>query len=221
MQKNRILCVDSDQNTLDVLTLNLEAYGYQTVTASVGKDVSTADVSLVILDLQLSDMSGFDLLKKLRSTSTVPIMVLSALSDDDDIVQALTMGADDYMTKPFSTRELIARVKALLRRCADYPEEDIIRVGPLLIDSGSFAAYRNGEKLSLTLKEYELLKVLAEAPGKVLTRDFLLDRIWGYEFYGEARTVDVYISQIRVKLGDDANMIETVRGIGYKMNSTA
>ena len=131
----------------------------------------------------------------------------------------LELGADDYITKPFSVRELIARVKALLRRAAPQNEEEgILHVGGLTIDVGNYEAFRNGEKLSLTLKEFELLKLLVLSRGKVLTRDFLLDRIWGYEFYGETRTVDVHIRHIRQKLGDDAHYIETIRGVGYKFN---
>ena len=136
--------------------------------------------------------------------------MLTAKGDEVDKILGLELGADDYITKPFSVRELIARVKALLRRAAPQNEEEgILHVGGLTIDVGNYEAFRNGEKLSLTLKEFELLKLLVLCRGKVLTRDFLLDRIWGYEFYGETRTVDVHIRHIRQKLGDDAHYIET------------
>ena len=141
------------------------------------------------------------------------------MGDEVDKILGLELGADDYIVKPFSVRELIARVKALLRRAAPQNEEEgILHVGGLTIDVGNYEAFRNGEKLSLTLKEFELLKLLVLSRGKVLTRDFLLDRIWGYEFYGETRTVDVHIRHIRQKLGDDAHYIETIRGVGYKFN---
>ena len=145
--------------------------------------------------------------------------MLTAKGDEVDKILGLELGADDYITKPFSVRELIARVKALLRRAAPQNEEEgILHVGGLTIDVGNYEAFRNGEKLSLTLKEFELLKLLVISRGKVLTRDYLLDRIWGYEFYGETRTVDVHIRHIRQKLGDDAHYIETIRGVGYKFN---
>ena len=226
MQKPMILCVDDEQNILDLLAFNLTSSGYEVMTAATGAAAltSAASASLVLLDLMLPDQSGFEVLKALRAnpaTAAIPVIVVTATDAESDTVRCFEMGADDYMTKPFSVRELTARVKAVLRRTADTETTDIIRIGPLTIDSGNYEAYRNGEKITLTLKEYELLKLLAECPGKVLTRDFLLDRIWGYEFYGETRTVDVHIRHIRMKLGDDAGMIETVRGVGYKMTSTA
>ena len=159
-------------------------------------------------------------LKSTSTTSDIPIIMLTAKGDEVDKILGLELGADDYITKPFSVRELIARVKALLRRATPAGSgSGLIKIGSLTIDPENYEAFRNGEKLQLTLKEFELLKQLASTPGKVLTRDFLLDRIWGYEFYGETRTVDVHIRHIRQKLGDDQYMIETVRGVGYKMTA--
>ncbi len=228
MQKPLILCVDDEPNILDLLTFNLEMSGYETISSRYGKDAislaAEAAPSLVILDLGLPDASGLDVLKALRAspvTLDIPVIVLTASDSEVDTVLAFELGADDYVKKPFGVRELLARVKAVLRRSGDASASDIIRVGPLTIDSGNYEVFRKDSKLSLTLKEYELLKLLASTPGKVLTRDFLLDRIWGYEFYGETRTVDVHIRHIRAKLGDDANLIETVRGVGYKMRATA
>ena len=226
MQKPMILLVDDEQNILDLLAFNLGSSGYGTVTAATGREAlaAAASAQLVILDLNLPDMSGYDVLKSLRAnphTAGTPVIILTVTDNETDAVLCFEMGADDYITKPFSMRELLARVKAVLRRSTDTEVDDIIRIGPLTIDSGNYEAYRNGEKITLTLKEYELLKLLAECPGKVLTRDFLLDRIWGYEFYGETRTVDVHIRHIRMKLGEDAGMIETVRGVGYKMTASA
>ena len=228
MQKPLILCVDDEPNILDLLTFNLEMSGYETISSRYGKDAislaAEAAPSLVILDLGLPDASGLDVLKALRAspvTLDIPVIVLTASDSEVDTVLAFELGADDYVKKPFGVRELLARVKAVLRRSGDASASDIIRVGPLTIDSGNYEVFRKDSKLSLTLKEYELLKLLASTPGKVLTRDFLLDRIWGYEFYGETRTVDVHIRHIRAKLGDDANLIETVRGVGYNMRATA
>ena len=227
MSKPYILCVDDEQNILDLLSFNLEASGYSVLTAATGADaISTAlngAPSLVLLDLMLPDMSGMEVVKALRAdpiTATTPIIVLTAADSEADTLRAFELGADDYVKKPFGIRELMARVKAVLRRSTDPTPDALIRIGPLTIDSDNYEAFRNGEKLALTLKEYELLKLLATSAGKVLTRDFLLDRIWGYEFYGETRTVDVHIRHLRQKLGDDADMIETVRGVGYKLRAT-
>ena len=218
MQERKILCIDPNQNILDLLTFNLEASGYIVETNTTGQGALSTDASLILLDPQLPDISGWDLLSSIEKT---PIVILSENSDEDAIVQAFELGCVDYILKPFSVRELLARVKAVLRRFDNYPVDELIRVGSITIDSENYEAYRNNEKLQLTLKEYELLKLLAETPGRVLTRDFLLDRIWGYEFYGETRTVDVHIRHIRMKLGDDAGMIETVRGVGYRMTASA
>ena len=227
MQKPLILCVDDEQNILDLLTVNLEGAGYEVAAATCGRDAlelaEQQTPSLVLLDLMLPDMSGMDVLKALRAnpaTTAVPVVILTATDGEVDTVLAFELGADDYVTKPFGVRELMARVKAVLRRSIGSTGDELIKVGPLTIDSENYEAFRNNEKLALTLKEYELLKLLASTPGKVLTRDFLLDRIWGYEFYGETRTVDVHIRHIRAKLGEDADMIETVRGVGYKMRAT-
>ena len=218
MQEKKILCIDPNQNILDLLTFNLEASGYIVETNTTGQGALSTDASLILLDPQLPDISGWDLLSSIEKT---PIIILSEDNDEDAIVQAFELGCVDYIAKPFSVRELLARVKAVLRRFDNYPVDELIRVGSITIDSENYEAYRNNEKLQLTLKEYELLKLLAETPGRVLTRDFLLDRIWGYEFYGETRTVDVHIRHIRMKLGDDAGMIETVRGVGYRMTASA
>ena len=218
MQERKILCIDPNQNILDLLTFNLEASGYIVETNTTGQGALSTDASLILLDPQLPDISGWDLLSSIEKT---PIVILSENAEEDAIVQAFELGCVDYILKPFSVRELLARVKAVLRRFDNYPVDELIRVGSITIDSENYEAYRNNEKLQLTLKEYELLKLLAETPGRVLTRDFLLDRIWGYEFYGETRTVDVHIRHIRMKLGDDAGMIETVRGVGYRMTASA
>ena len=219
MLQKKILCIDSAQNYLDLLTFNLEASGYSVETNNTGQNVISTDAALVLLDPHLPDFSGYDLLSTTKNRP--PVIILSEDASEDAIVNAFDLGAVDYIIKPFSIRELLARIRAVLRRYDNYPVDELIRVGPITIDSDNFEAFRNDQKLELTLKEYELLKLLASAPGKVLTRDYLLDRIWGYEFYGETRTVDVHIRHIRMKLGDDAQMIETVRGVGYKMTATA
>ena len=228
MMKPLILCVDDEPNLLDLLTFNLEASGYSTLTATYGKDGIAQAVesapALVILDLGLPDISGLEVIKALRAnprTASLPIIILTATDSEVDAVLAFELGADDLVLKPFGIRELLARVKAVLRRTKGPAPEDKIQVGPLTIDSENYEAFRNGEKLVLTLKEFELLHLLAERSGRVLTRDFLLDHIWGNDYYGETRTVDVHIRPIRQKLGTDADMIETVRGVGYRMAASA
>jgi two-component system alkaline phosphatase synthesis response regulator PhoP len=190
-------------------------------TTRTGLEFVNSNADLVILDIQLPDINGLELIKTIRSISAVPILVLTESTEEADAVLAFEYGADDFMTKPFSTRELVSRVRAILRRSSTGDPDEKIKVGPIMIDSENYEAFRNGEKMILTLKEYELLKALASSPGRVLSRDFLLDRIWGHEYYGETRTVDVHIRHIRQKLGDDAGMIETVRGVGYKLTTTA
>ena len=219
MLRKKILCIDSAKNYLDLLTFNLEASGYSVETNNTGQNVISTDAALVLLDPHLPDFSGYDLLSTTKNRP--PVIILSEDASEEAIVNAFDLGAVDYIIKPFSIRELLARIRAVLRRYDNYPVDELIRVGPITIESDNYEAFRNDQKLELTLKEYELLKLLASAPGKVLTRDYLLDRIWGYEFYGETRTVDVHIRHIRMKLGDDAHMIETVRGVGYKMTATA
>ena len=214
----KILCVDTNQSYLDLLTFNLQSAGYTVETDNTGQNLLSTDAHLILLDPHLPDYSGFNFLPTLNN---IPVIILSEDKSEDAIVNAFECGAVDYITKPFSIRELLTRIKAIFRRFDSYPDEEPIRVGPITIDAENYEAFRNDEKLQLTLKEYELLKVLAKASGKVMTRDFLLDRIWGYEFYGETRTVDVHIRHIRMKLGDDAHIIETVRGVGYKMTAIA
>ncbi|MBR0464803.1 MAG: response regulator transcription factor [Clostridia bacterium] len=226
MANELILCVDDEAHILELLTFNLEATGYRVVTTANGEDALTVcqhdRPALILLDLMLPGIDGVEVCRRLKSqtnTQDIPIIMLTAKGDEVDKILGLELGADDYITKPFSVRELVARVKALLRRAATQnDDEGILHVGSITIDPSNYEAHRNGEKLSLTLKEFELLKLLVISRGKVLTRDFLLDRIWGYEFYGETRTVDVHIRHIRQKLGDDAHYIETIRGVGYKFN---
>ncbi len=224
MANELILAVDDEAHILELLSFNLEASGYRVVTAATGEDALVVCAherpAMVLLDIMLPGIDGMEVCRRLKSaptTADIPIIMLTAKGDEVDKILGLELGADDYITKPFSVRELIARVKALLRRAAPPANDGSVKIGPLTIDSANYEAFRNGEKLHLTLKEFELLKLLAQNPGKVLTRDFLLDRIWGYEFYGETRTVDVHIRHIRQKLGEDAYLVETIRGVGYKM----
>lgn len=224
MPSDIILAVDDEVHILELISFNLKAAGYHVVTALTGEEaLKRCEVerpSLVLLDIMLPGIDGLEVCRRLkgdRMTSNIPIIMLTARGDEVDKILGLELGADDYITKPFSVRELAARVKSLLRRVAPQQESEpqTLRSGDIMIDITNYEAFKGGEKLSLTLKEFELLKVLVLSRGKVLTRDFLLDRIWGYEYYGETRTVDVHIRHLRQKLGEEP-YIETVRGVGYR-----
>ena len=224
MPSDTILAVDDEVHILELISFNLKAAGYHVVTALTGEEaLKRCEVerpSLVLLDIMLPGIDGLEVCRRLkgdRMTSNIPIIMLTARGDEVDKILGLELGADDYITKPFSVRELAARVKSLLRRVAPQQESEpqTLRSGDIMIDITNYEAFKGGEKLSLTLKEFEILKVLVLSRGKVLTRDFLLDRIWGYEYYGETRTVDVHIRHLRQKLGEEP-YIETVRGVGYR-----
>lgn len=232
MAGENILIVDDEVHIVELIKYNLESNGYKTYAAYDGQEALRAvdenDIDLIILDLMLPIIDGIEVCKTLKrkeSKADIPIIMLTAKGEEFDRILGLELGADDYITKPFSIRELVARVKVILRRSrAEKTPGDIIRIGSLSIDSSKHEATKDGEKLDLTLKEFELLKYLVTNRGKVLTREFLLDRIWGYEYYGETRTVDVHIRHLRQKLEDDdknPRFIETIRGIGYKFNDMA
>lgn len=229
MAGESILIVDDEIHIVELIKYNLESNGYKTYTAYDGLEalrmVEENNVDLIILDLMLPVIDGLEVCKTLKrkeSKADIPIIMLTAKGEEFDKILGLELGADDYITKPFSVRELIARVKVILRRSTmDQTPGDILRIGPLIIDSSKHEALKNGERLDLTLKEFELLKYLITNRGKVLTRELLLDRIWGYEYFGETRTVDVHIRHLRQKLEEDdknPKFIETIRGIGYKFN---
>ncbi len=224
MPNETILAVDDEAHILELISFNLKAAGYYVITATTGEEAlkrcETERPSLVLLDIMLPGIAGLEVCRRLkgdRLTANIPIIMLTARGDEVDKILGLELGADDYITKPFSVRELAARVKTLLRRVAPHAESEpqMLRAGDILIDITNYEAFKGNEKLGLTLKEFELLKVLILSRGKVLTRDFLLDRIWGYEYYGETRTVDVHIRHLRQKLGEEP-YIETVRGVGYR-----
>ena len=231
MSKPTILVVDDERHIVELVRFNLEKEGYRVITAQDGKEAcslaSAEKPDLIILDVMLPEMDGFEVCRVIQRDSTisdVPIIMLTARTEELDKVLGLEIGADDYITKPFSPRELLARVKARLRRSAKkspkLPDDNgVIRTDGLVIDPQRFEVSLEGEKLDLTPKEFELIRFLARSPGRVLTRDYLLENIWGYEYLGDTRTVDVHIRHLRQKIeSDPANpqYIETVRGIGYK-----
>ncbi|HHT96102.1 MAG TPA: response regulator [Clostridia bacterium] len=221
---HKILVVDDEKNIVDILKYNLEKEGYDVICAYDGKEAIFQALKhkpdLILLDIMLPEYDGFVVCRKLRESTTVPIIMLSAKSEELDKVIGLEMGADDYMTKPFSARELIARVKSNLRRVSyanvDNSELLSFKIRDLEVDEGKCEVLKNGQVLELTAREFELLVFFMRNPEKVFSREFLLDKIWDYEYYGEMRTVDVTVSRLREKLSGDPNeYIVTKRGMGY------
>ena len=228
MNQKRILVVDDEEHILELIKFNLEKNGYEVSTRDNGQDcidfLKENEVDLVVLDVMLPDMDGLEVCKNIRRIERVekiPIIMLTAKSEETDRILGLELGADDYMTKPFSVRELIARIKAVLRRSDDGKRvrSGSLKVRDLEMDTEKHEVTLAGEPIDLTLKEFELLKILIENRGKVLSRNLLLDEVWGYDYFGETRTVDVHIRHLRKKIKDDESgeYIETIRGVGYKM----
>ncbi|MBZ4686426.1 MAG: two-component system, OmpR family, alkaline phosphatase synthesis response regulator PhoP [Clostridia bacterium] len=223
MQK--ILIVDDEENIVELIEYNLKNAGFKTICAMNGEDAlelaGKENPDLIILDVMMPSMDGFDVVRALRRESKVPVLMLTARTDEFDRVLGLELGADDYLTKPFSMRELIARVKAILRRTEKEQKEEKnqIKAGPIFMDIDSHKVFVNEEEIQLTAKEYELLKLFITNKGRVFTREELLDKLWGYDYYGDTRTIDVHVRHLREKLETDSKKpeyIKTVRGVGYK-----
>jgi DNA-binding response OmpR family regulator len=223
MSKEIILVVDDEPHIIELAALYLKNEGYQVVTAPDGEQamaqIEAAHPALLVLDLMLPEINGWEVCRRVRATSRLPIIMLTARSDDVDKIVGLELGADDYLTKPFNPRELVARVKAVLRRFEPPPAQagEVLQAGPLTVDPGRREARLNGQLLDLRAKEFDLLRVLVEHKGMVLSREQLLDQAWGFDFYGETRTVDVHIAHLRQYLGAGPLTIETVWGVGYKL----
>lgn len=230
MQK--ILIIEDEPNIRELVLYNLNQNGYEGIGAEDGIQglalVESEKPDLILLDIMLPGKNGYDICKELREKGNkTPIIMLTAKNEEIDKVLGLEFGADDYIAKPFSTRELMARIKAVLRRYDNSTErgkngdaQKEIKIGDLSINVDSHEVMIAGKPLDLTLKEFDLLRVLAENQGRVMTRDQLLDRVWGFEYFGETRTVDVHVRYLRKKLengNNEGKYIQTVRGIGYKM----
>jgi DNA-binding response OmpR family regulator len=217
-----ILVVDDEANIADLVELYLRKEGFRVLKAATGEDGLAAAKRerprLVVLDVGLPGIDGLEVCKRLQADGNVPVIFLTARDSEIDRILGLEIGADDYLTKPFSPRELVARVKAILRR-TDGPAAapDVIEVGGAVVDLGRREVTANGAVVDFTAKEFELLRYLAEHRGRALSRQQILDGVWGYGWYGDARTVDVHVAQVRKKLGD-AVAITTVRGIGYRLD---
>jgi DNA-binding response OmpR family regulator len=222
MERGTILVVDDEPNIADLVELYLRRDGYRVVKAATGEEVAGAVSShrprLVVLDVGLPDIDGLEVCRRLRQTSAIPVIFLTARDTEIDRVLGLELGADDYVTKPFSPPELVARVKAVLRRAdGATPTAELVQVGAVTIDAGRREVRVGEEPVAFTGKEFDLLKFLAERPGLAMSRQQILDGVWGHDWYGDARTVDVHIAQVRKKLSDSVR-IDTVRGVGYRLD---
>lgn len=235
--RKKILIVDDEKPIVDLLIYNLEKEGYETISAYDG--ISAVDIALkekpdlILLDIMLPKQDGLTVCKKIKHSYNVPILILTAKGEEIDKILGLELGADDYITKPFSVRELIARIKANLRKTenmisieeAESKKEENknkIIIGELCIDLEKFEITLSGKEIDLTLREFEVLKYLAQQPGQVVTREVLLEKVWGYEYYGDIRTVDVTVRRIREKIEKDTSVpkiLVTKRGVGYYIST--
>ena len=238
LDKKTILIVDDEKTIVDMLVINLQKEGYNTLEANDGEEAVRIALeqkpNLVLLDIMLPKMDGLAVCKRIRQSLDIPILMISAKDEEIDKILGLELGADDYITKPFSVRELIARVKANLRKAEitsksvnnkdqeSKDESNVITVGDLSLDLNKFEVKVRGEVMDLTLREFEVLKYLANQPGQVVTREVLLEKVWGYEYYGDIRTVDVTVRRIREKIEKDTSnpkILITKRGVGYYIAS--
>lgn len=230
MYKSKILVVDDEKDIVELIRYNLEKEGYRVIAAFDGTQAikcAEKDLpNLIMLDLMLPGLGGLEvcrILKQNEKTAHIPILMVTAKSTETDKVVGLELGADDYVTKPFSPRELVARVKAILRRIGTQqsePVSDLIKIGNINIDCGKYIVSVKDKPIELTSKEFELLKILIAAKGRALTRDYLLDQVWAIDISSEieTRTVDVHVAQLRKKLGHEGHRIITVKNVGYRFN---
>jgi two-component system, OmpR family, response regulator RegX3 len=226
-----VLLVEDEESFVDALTIGLNREGFDVAVARDGQQAVTLfakdTYDIVLLDLMLPRMSGLDVCRAIRSTSEVPIIIVSAKGEEVDMVLMLEIGADDYVTKPYRLRELVARIRAVLRRRENHENllasDDEITVGPIRMDIDARRCYVRGEEIKLRKKEFALLRLLLENPGRVLTREVLIDRVWGSDYVGDTKTLDVHIKRLRSLIEDDPKNpehITTVRGVGYRYEVT-
>ncbi len=221
MNKKKILVADDEARMRRLIGDFLCAAGYAVVEATNGQEAldifcaSNSDIDLLVLDVMMPGLSGLEVCRQVRNISDVPVIMLTALSQESDEITGFDVGADDYITKPFSPKVFVARVDALMRRRRTDGDEEIA-VGGIRIDKGAHAVFVDGEEIYLSLKEYELLLFLIENRGRTFSREKILDNVWNYEYYGDARTIDTHVTKLRKKLGSYGDMLQTVRGVGYR-----
>ena len=227
MAKETVLVIEDEKNIAELVKYNLEREGFRVLAALKGnlglEEARKGKANLIILDLMLPEIDGIEICKILKQnykTASIPVIMLTAKSQETDKVLGLELGADDYITKPFSPRELVARVKAVLRRTHEKPHAAILKAGSLELDSEKHVVTLKSKPIELTSKEYDLLKALFEAHGRVLSREFLLNQVWGYDesLNIETRTVDMHIGQLRKKIKTEGHRIVTVKNVGYRFD---
>ena len=219
-----IFCVEDDISSRELMIYTLKSAGFDAKgfpeSTEFWKAIETETPELIMLDIMLPGEDGIEILKKLRKktkTADIPVIMATAKGTEFDKVTGLDTGADDYLVKPFGMMEMISHIKAVLRRTAPKTSKNVLSTGKLSLNLDEHSVFADGEKVVLTFKEFELLKIFMENPGKVFSRDALLEKVWGADYYGETRTVDVHIGTLRTKLGECGDYIETVRGVGYRM----
>ncbi|MBW3492920.1 MULTISPECIES: response regulator transcription factor [Bacillus] len=220
MSKYNVLVVDDESDMRQLVGMYLDNFGYEWGEAENGKEalrkLETDHYDFVVLDIMMPEMDGLSVCKEIRKTSDVPIIFLTAKGEEWNRVNGLRMGADDYIVKPFSPGELIARMEAVLRRYTKQEQQEEVQFGPILINEKSRRVETNGETIPLTVKEFDLLYFLCQHNGQVFSREQLLEKVWGYDYAGSTRTVDTHVKTMRLKLGESGNYIQTVWGVGYK-----
>ncbi|KFN01979.1 DNA-binding response regulator [Bacillus clarus] len=220
MSKYRVLVVDDESDMRQLVGMYLDNFGYEWGEAENGKDalqkLEKDHYDFVVLDIMMPEMDGISVCKEIRKTSDVPIIFLTAKGEEWNRVNGLRMGADDYIVKPFSPGELIARMEAVLRRYTKQEQQEEVQFGPIVINEKSRRIETNGEIIPLTVKEFDLLYFLCQHNGQVFSREQLLEKVWGYDYAGSTRTVDTHVKTMRLKLGESGNYIQTVWGVGYK-----
>lgn len=223
-----IYCVEDDQSIRELMLYTLRASGFEALGFENGEQLfdalSTSCPRLILLDIMLPGMDGIEILKRIRGNpaiSAVPVMIASARGTEYDKVLGLDLGADDYLAKPFGMMEMVSRIRAVLRRSSALPQKNVLSLGSLNMDVSSHTVTAANIRLSLTLKEFELLRLFLSSPGQAFSREQLLEKIWGTDYVGESRTVDVHIATLRTKLGACGDYIRTVRGVGYRMEENA
>ncbi len=221
MDKIKILVVDDEQRMRKLVRDFLEKEGYQVLEAADGMEAmhlfyQDKDIALIILDIMMPKMDGWQVLREIRQTSKVPVIMLTARSDERDELQGFDLGVDEYISKPFSPKILVARVEAVLRRSQAEDHEDKISAGGICIDKAAHQVTVDGEPVELSFKEFELLTYFMENQGIALSREQILNHVWNYDYFGDARTIDTHVKKLRSKLGDKGNDIKTIWGMGYK-----